>query len=597
MTDSGDSTMASSEAADTSFKMVTRKNRSKRLKAVIDEKNPIERTHSFTIRTYFTPSQANAKFNPAANMRALLLELLKYEPSLVVVNPTTKAQVILATDPIPTNEAEFKKLFTISTDSRATNHQQRIVIGCHLCSNRTINDIKFDKNKPQFLEWLTQQNIYIESDNLGVDKTTTIGYLLKLHPQLTNRKKLKSLLETALEDIVIDPTLAVELDPSLKTTQTEAMSNGDLMIPAIPPFELFKTKIIHGKDKSKVLTKVIGIKCALPQAKLLREFFSQLGSPASCETLIGLFVPTGAANLLGASTYETLIRENNAFLDSVKTIPMGDFQHETLDITFSTDTSTDIEQTTLQELIEEQPWCLSVDKATTKNKVIITTTMPMIQKARDWLDTTLPLLYTQHIDDKIDVTTLAHIIPRRLDKPILTVASTAYAAALKSRNPKTPAGTNIAKKFAQPPRTTKPQLVDLTFDEKAFPALKTNPDTPKQQQASAHSDAPHDKKIDSPPTNTAPKPAYDYKKELERISNEIETTLKKQFDDVFAQLEKKLDRFMQQYTEQHDEQEKFNTIVTQKLGYLVDNMKRFVTLAHLPTDPNSPSPMEGDGPL
>jgi len=594
MTDSGDTTMAPSEAAGDPFKMVMRKNRSKRLKAALENENPIERTHSFTIRTYFPPPRANVKFNPAANMRAFLIELLKYEPSLILVNPTTKEQTILTTTPIPTNEAEFKKLFNISTDSRAGN-QQRIVVGCHLRSERTINEIKFDKNKPQFLEWLTNQNIFIESDNLGADKTVTIGYLMKLHPQLTNRTKLKSLLETALEDIVLDPDLATELDPSLKDERTTATSNGDLMIPAVPPFEIFKTKLTFGKDKNKVHTKVLGIKCAYTKAKLLKEFFSQRGSPTCCEKLIGMFVPTGAVNLLGAATYEKLIRDNNLFLDNITTIPMGDFQHETLDIPFSLDSSTDIEQVTLQELIEEQDWCLNVDKTTTTNKVLITTTKPLLQKARDWLDLNLPNIYVQHIDDKIDVTTLAHITPRCLDKPNLTVASRAYAAVLQSRTSTPVTNPENGKKYAQPPRMKKPTLVGITFDESAFPALQpiANP-KPKPPPASTANKTTVTSSS-QPPATTNPAPVYDYKKELERISNEIETTLKKQFETMFAQLEQKLDRFIRQSAEQRTEQEKFNAVVTQRLGYLVDNMQRLFNLANIPADGNYPSPMEGEG--
>jgi len=306
MTHSGDTTMAPSKVAGTAFKMVMCKNRSKQLKAALEQESPVERTHSFTICTYFPPQCANVKFNPAVNMRAFLIELIKYEPSLALVNPTMKEQLVLATTQIPTNEAEFKKLFTISTDSCASN-QQTIVIRCHLCSKRTINKIKLDKNKPQFLDWLMKQNIFIESDMLGVDKTITIGYLTKLHPQLTNRTKLKSLLEMALEDIVIDPELATELDLSLKEEQMEAISNGNLMIPAVPSFELFKTKITTGKDKTKVNTKVIGVKYAFPKAKLLKEFFLQLGSPTCCKKLIGMFIPTGAANLLRAAMYEKII--------------------------------------------------------------------------------------------------------------------------------------------------------------------------------------------------------------------------------------------------------------------------------------------------
>jgi len=256
-----------------------------------------------------------------------------------------------------------------------------------------------------------KQNNFIESDTLDIDKTITIGYLTKLHPQLTNRTKLKSLLEMALEDIILDPGLATELDPLLKEERMEAMSNGNLMIPAVPSFELFKTKITTRKDKTKVNTKVIRVKCAFPKAKLLKEFFSQLGSPTCYEKLIGMFVPTGAANLLGAVTYKKIIHENYLFLDNITTIPMGDFQHKTLNIPFSMAEPTDIEQIMLQELIEEQDWCLNVDKTTTKNKVIITTTKPLLQKAREWLDTQLPITYMQYIEDKIDVTVLAHIMP------------------------------------------------------------------------------------------------------------------------------------------------------------------------------------------
>jgi len=45
-------------------------------------------------------------------------------------------------------------------------------------------------------------------------------------------------------------------------------------------------------------------------------------------------------------------------------------------------------------------------------------------------------------------------------------------------------------------------------------------------------------------TATAATPPYDYQAKLDCISNEIETKLKKQFDDLFAQLENKLDNFI-----------------------------------------------------
>jgi len=146
MTKSANITMASSKAADPSFKVVVNQNKSKWLKAVPEQKIPIERTHSFPIHVYFTPPMANTKFNPIASMHALLVELLKHEPSIAVTNPSTKTNLILATDQFPMNEEDFKEYFMILTDMRIMTSQQHIIIGCHMLSERTVQDIKYDKN-------------------------------------------------------------------------------------------------------------------------------------------------------------------------------------------------------------------------------------------------------------------------------------------------------------------------------------------------------------------------------------------------------------------------------------------------------------------
>jgi len=456
-------------------------------------------------------------------MRNFLTELLKYEFSIVVVNPTTKAQLVLSTNQLPSKEDEFKKFFTITSDLRSTAAQQRVIIGCEVLSERTINEIKFDRQKPQFLEWMKKNKLFFESDSLGVNKTTTIGYLTRLHPQLTNRTNLKKLLNVALEEITIDPNLAVELDPALKEHHTDAMSNGDDFSPVVPPFEVYKTRLIYGSDK-KTYTNVIGIKCASSQAKLLKEFYSQLASPEIYEKQIGVFIPTGAVHLLGTEKYLQLIRENNAFLNDITTIPLGDFQHPTLDIPFSTDSTTDIEQTTLQDLIAEQPWCLGVERTNLNNKVMITTTKTQILQAREWLDQQLPLIYQQNVADKLDVTMLDRLIPRRLDKPVLTAASTAYAKTLQNRATITTPNDNT-KPLTKPPRSNKQHPVNISFDETDFPALA--PTKPKPTSATPTTNTTQATANTSPQTTNSSTPAtintvtthqpYDYKKELARI--------------------------------------------------------------------------------
>ncbi len=57
-------------------------------------------------------------------------------------------------------------------------------------------------------------------------------------------------------------------------------------------------------------------------------------SPTNYEKQIGFFIPTGAVHSIGAQNYAKLISNNDAFAKSVVTIPLGDFQYETLDILF-----------------------------------------------------------------------------------------------------------------------------------------------------------------------------------------------------------------------------------------------------------------------
>jgi len=229
----------------------------------------------------------------------------------------------------------------------AATKQQHIIIGCHMMSKQTIHEIKFNKDKPTFMTWMKKEKILIESDSLGVTKTTSIGYLTNLHPTLMNRTNLKQLLNDALKDIVLDTQLAVELDLELKTSQVTAKANVDMFIPAVPPFKLYKTCLTTGWDKEKVKTDIIGIKCAAAQARLLKDFYSQLASLVHYEKQIGVFVLTGAVHLLGAANYANLLHDNNSYLQSVVTILVGHFQHATLDIPFLLDPAMDIDQMTL----------------------------------------------------------------------------------------------------------------------------------------------------------------------------------------------------------------------------------------------------------
>jgi len=275
-----------------------------------------------------------------------------------------------------------------------------------------MKEIKFDTTTTtKLMDWLKKEKIFIESDALGITKTAMVGYLTKIHPRLTNRTFLKPLLCDFLSEVIISLQLACELDPSLQTQYDAAKANGDLFVPTPPSFEIFKTHLRHGHDEMKICTDVLRIKCAIDKGPLLKEFFTQISNPMELDTRIGTFLLTGTVHLIGTDAYAKLLCDNNLFLQNVATIPLGDFQHETLEIPFSHDSMTDIDAMTLSETILTQPWCLSLEKSTTTNKVIIITTKGQLNEARAWTDNILPDLYTQHILDKLDVTTLQNLVP------------------------------------------------------------------------------------------------------------------------------------------------------------------------------------------
>ncbi len=597
MTDADDSTMAAAEAAGTAFKKAEPRNKSKRLKPTPVARNPVQRTHKYTVRVYFPMPRATTKFNPISSMRLFFKEMLKYDSTITVTSMIDDQQLQLNIDAVPALEGEFKKFFVVTNDTRPTGTPPHVIIGCTMMSERTVREIKFDTTQmTPFMEWLKKEKIFLESDSLGITKTATVGYLTKLHSKITNRTFLKPLLTDYLSDVILSPELACELDPSLKKQYDEAKANGDFFVPAPPPFEIFKTHISHGRDEKKIKTDVLGIKCAVEHGQLLKEFFTQISNPMDMDTRIGTFIPSGTVHMIGTDAYAKLLCDNNLFLQNISTVPIGDFQHATLDIPYSEDSSTDIDAMTLADTILMQPWCLSIEKSNTENKVILVTTKGQLTEARAWADNILPDLYTQNISDKIDVTTLKHIIPRRLDKPMVTAASTTYAKQLQQRTSLVTATPTKQNPLNRPPRSRIVKPADITYAE----ATKQQDNRPPRPATTVTTTM-----TTATPATTQSEP-FDYQATLDRITKDVETNLKAKFDAAianlqksFTHLEEKVDQKIQHHMEilknsqadkdTQDTHTKRLEQVSKTLDYLVEKI-------HLLLDSEQyPTPMRGVG--
>jgi len=254
--------------------------------------------------------------------------------------------------------------------------------------------------------------------------------------------------------IDVDEETAIALAPHLQQTKLDAMTNGDDYVPILPNFELYQTRLSHGRDPSKVTTDVIGIKGAPQDAKLLGEFFTRFAAETNNDHRDGMFLPKGAANLLGPTTYERVLKEHNFFLTQVATIPVN-LEYNAWFAVIDPTAALDDAPISLHDHLLRQPWFLRIESAAC-NKCLVVTTKPNLQTARDWIDANLEPMVRKSIPPGIDPP--SELLPRRLDKPVYTASSQTYADILKRQFSLAPTLTAMDTANTRPPANDKQQL-------------------------------------------------------------------------------------------------------------------------------------------
>jgi len=209
--------------------------------------------------------------------------------------------------------------------------------------------------------------------------------------------------------IDIDAEAAVMLAPHLKTAQLEAMTNGDDFIPILPNFEVYRTRISHGRDPSKVTTDVIGVKGSPKDAKLLNKFFTRMAADGSTDHQNGVFIPKGAVNLIGPSTFEQVLKNNNFFLTTVATVPVN-LQFEAWFSVIDPHQTSEEEPISLHDHLLRQPWFIRLEPVT-RNKTIIVTTKTNLPAARKWVDANLEPMIRKSIPLDVEPPP-SHSLPR-----------------------------------------------------------------------------------------------------------------------------------------------------------------------------------------
>jgi len=419
-------------------------------------------------------------------MHQLLRTMLKDKPSLVLCTANNDQQLVLALESLPAGEKAFKQFFHVSTPRAERQNPTYVCIGCQILSNRTLGQIKFHSPNTNLLAWLKKAKVFIESDSLGTERPVTVGYFTKLDPTITHLANFREHLINQLMLIEIDADTAIELAPHLQSTRLEAMSNGDEFTTILSPFELYKTRISHGRDPTQVSTEVVGVKGQPRDAKLLSEFFARMASELCNDQRDGVFVPKGAVHLLGAATYEQVIQDNNFFLNSVATIPIN-MEYRAWFAVIDPTNQQENEPISIYDHLVRQPWFLRIESVT-RTKCFIVTTKPNLLVARTWIDDNLETMVRKSIPPEIDPP--SSCLPRRLDKPTYTKTSKSYADILKQQFSLAPNATTATTVTPRPPRKRQATIFDYDSDQSTeYPALPTTNATQSTRNTNATNSA------------------------------------------------------------------------------------------------------------
>jgi len=333
---------------------------------------------------------APTKFNPIHAMNSLLQMMIKDELSLVLRTPSNNQQLVLASKSLPTQEANFKKYFKVSTTCSEKMNPLHICIGCHVLSNRSLGKIKFQSNNGNLLAWLKKERVFLESDNFGTEQPVTIGHFTKIALTLTHLANFCDYLVNQPMLVEIEADTAVELALHLKKVQLEAMMNSDDFIPILPEFKTYRMHLSHGQALSQVKMDVLGVKCAPCDAKLLGKFFTCMASATNNDHRDGVFLPKGAVHLLGPQTYEQVLKDNNFFLMMVATVPINLEYGAWFAVIDATNTS-EIDPISLHNHLLCKLWFLQIESVD-RNKCVIVTMKLNLLEAHAWIDANLEAL-------------------------------------------------------------------------------------------------------------------------------------------------------------------------------------------------------------
>jgi len=494
--------MANSEPDPDGFRPVTNPNTGKKAKTTTSGAPRKKPEIESDIRVIFQlPQNHRGAFNPTNKMKQLIVEMMKYDPSLAIHSLVDDEALYPQYDKFPTKEADFEQYFYVHPILKRPIYRNQITIGCRLLSTKTINDIKkATGERTTMMDWLKKNNVFIEIDSLGRKTIRTIGYLFFLHPNMTHHVSLKGNLREALTEIRISKDKIEDIHPNAiqyfhfnettieeeegDATITDATdADDDKLLPI--PFELFPTSVGYGIGTTRVSTKALAIKCNVDTGAILHELFLRMQTDKNIYPRMQ-YVPVGTAQLLGPEPYKHLIMQNNAYLQSLATIPVLGITDTTLNNLIPVNNGTPGAKQAIRDVLMTTDWCLQIEPTQTTGRMLLITTKSNLDTGRQWLDTNLAPIFEIYLPRNADyVPDPDNPIPHRADIRPANAKLDSYADALRQCITLLPSTQNNNSAFVRPPPNRAPHGITVSYTQAARNATQqttTQHNIPKKRK-------------------------------------------------------------------------------------------------------------------
>jgi len=148
-----------------------------------------------------TKTTYNATYNPIPKTKTLMMTLVKIDHGLAVMSIDGKSTLIIKDDTFHKSKEQFKKFFTYDWEPNGT----KVRLRCNINGNQTLNHLKHAIKPNCLIQWLCQEKVFLEADQLRIRKTKTIGYLTNIHPCIVNCTSTKDKIYDMLNTTIIKP--------------------------------------------------------------------------------------------------------------------------------------------------------------------------------------------------------------------------------------------------------------------------------------------------------------------------------------------------------------------------------------------------------